>query len=135
MDDLEKFKAQKKVEEQNKAIVTRYWNGKWNERRPAILDEIVAKDIKHHGEGQELNGIEEYRNTYKKYLTVLTKTRFEIQTLIAEGDRVMSLSVWSGVYDGSLGDIFPVGKEFSGRFFTVFKLSNGQIVEEWELHE
>ncbi|TET68415.1 MAG: hypothetical protein E3J56_11430, partial [Candidatus Aminicenantes bacterium] len=37
MAELEKFKAQAKIEEQNMDVVKRYWEGKWNERRPEIL--------------------------------------------------------------------------------------------------
>jgi hypothetical protein len=28
------------LEEQNKSIVRKYWDGKWNERRPEILDSM-----------------------------------------------------------------------------------------------
>ena len=38
--DLEACQTQKEIEELNKSVVQSYWNGKWNERRPEVLDEL-----------------------------------------------------------------------------------------------
>ena len=61
MENLEEFKAKAAVEEQNKEVVRRYWNGKWNERRAEILDELQAPDVVYHGYPYQMNGIEEYK--------------------------------------------------------------------------
>ena len=45
MAKLEAMKVEAKVWEQNKEVVRRYWNGKWNERRPEILDELMALNV------------------------------------------------------------------------------------------
>jgi len=132
--ELGVYKTQQKVEEQNKSIVRQYWDGKWNERRPEILDELLSLDIKYHGE-EEMTGIEEYKTSYSTYLSAMINTRFEIKELIAEGDLVMSRAVFYGTYNGNLGDIYPVGEELNFRFFTVFKLIDGKILEEWELYQ
>ena len=133
--ELETFKAQQTLEEQNKSVIKRYWDGKWNERRPEILDELLIKDIIHHGSADEINGIEEYKQVYNTYLSAMMNTRFEIKELIAEGNLVMSQGVCYGIYNGTLGDIYPVGKELSIKFFTVFRLVDGKIAEEWELFQ
>jgi len=133
--ELETIKAQQALEEQNKSIIKRYWDGKWNERRPEILDELLIKDIIHHGSTDEINGIEEYKQVYNTYLSAMMNTRFEIKELIAEGNLVMSRGVCYGTYNGTLGDIYPVGKELSIKFFTVFRLVDGKIAEEWELFQ
>jgi len=41
--ELETFKAQQALQEKNKSIIRNYWDGKWNERRPEILDELLTK--------------------------------------------------------------------------------------------
>ncbi len=56
--DLEAYKSQAEIEKLNKSVVQSYWNGKWNERRPAILDELFTQGVKNHG-SSEINGIEE----------------------------------------------------------------------------
>jgi predicted ester cyclase len=65
----------------------------------------------------------------------MMNTRFEIKELIAEGNLIMSRAIFYGTYNGTLGDIYPVGKEISFRFFTVFRMVDGKIAEEWELFQ
>ena len=133
--ELSSLKAQKAVEEQNKSVIKDYWDGKWNERRPEILDELLTIDVIHHGSSNEINGVEEYKKVYNTYLSAMMNTRFEIKELIAEGNLIMSRAVFYGTYNGTLGDIYPVGKEISFRFFSVFRMVDGKIAEEWELFQ
>ncbi len=133
--ELEKFKSMKTIEEQNKSIVRQYWDGKWNERRPEVLEELLTENIINHGGTEDIHGIEEYKQVYGTYLSAMENTRFVIEELIAEGDRVMSRAVFYGTYNGTLGDIYPVGEELSFKFFTVFRLVDGKIAEEWELFQ
>jgi predicted ester cyclase len=133
--ELSSLKAQKAVEEQNKSVIKRYWDGKWNERRPEILDELLTIDVIHHGSSNEINGVEEYKKVYNTYLSAMMNTRFEIKELIAEGNLIMSRAILYGTYNGTLGDIYPVGKEISFRFFSVFRIVDGKIAEEWELFQ
>ena len=133
--ELKSLKAQQAVEEQNKSVIKRYWDGKWNERRPEILDELLTKDVIHHGSSNEINGVEEYKKVYNTYLSAMMNTRFEIKELIAEGNLIMSRAVYYGTYNGTLGDIYQVGKEISFRFFSVFRMVDGKIAEEWELFQ
>lgn len=129
--ELGMIKAKQEVEKQNKLIVQRYWDGKWNERRPAILDELLTQDMKHHG-SSEINGIEEYKQIYGMYLSAMEDSHIEVKRLIAEGDFVMSQARVSGKQNGPLGNIPPTGKEVSVRIYTVFRLVDGKIAEEWE---
>ncbi len=133
MADREELKAQKELEEQNKSVVQRYWNGKWNERRPEILDELQTQDVVYHGTSEIMKGIEEYRQTYSGYLSAFQDTRIEVEELIAEGDLVMSRAVLHGIHNGELGGIPPTGKEISISAITVFRIVDGKIAEEWEI--
>jgi len=133
MAELDEFKAQKEVEEQNKEVVKRYWNGKWNERRPEILDELMTPDVVYHGTSMEMNGVEEYKQVYNMYRSALHDTQITIEEIIAEGDKVMTRLSMSSVHKGDLGGIPPSGKTLTGTVFTVFRLDNGKIAEEWEI--
>jgi len=132
--DLEACKTQKEIEELNKSVVQSYWNGKWNERRPEILDELLTQDVIHHG-SDEINGIEEYKQIYGMYLSAMGESHIEIEKLIAEGDFVMSQARIQGIQNGPLGDIPPTGNEVTLGIFTVFRLVDGKIAEEWEIME
>ncbi len=132
--DLEACKTQKEIEKLNKSVVQSYWNGKWNERRPEILDELLTQDVIHHG-SSDINGIEEYKQVYGMYLSAIDESHIEIEKLIAEGDFVMSQARIQGKQNGPLGDIPPTGNEITLGIFTVFRLVDGKIAEEWEIME
>ena len=117
----------------NKEIVKRYWHGKWNERRPEILEELQAPDVVYHGTSMEINGIEEYKQVYHAYLSAFHDTQLVIEDLIAEGDKVMSRVTCRFVHKGELEGIPPTGKNVTIRLFTVFRLVDGRIAEEWEI--
>jgi steroid delta-isomerase-like uncharacterized protein len=135
MAELEKFKAQAEIEEQNMEVVKRYWEGKWNERRPEILDELQTQDVIYHGTSMEMNGIEEYKQVYSSFLSAFHDTQVTFEDLIAEGDKVMSRITIRGTHKGELEGMPPTGKTFTSSFFTVFRLVDGKIVEEWEIFD
>ena len=53
--------------------------------------------------------------------------------LIAEGDKVMTRITMQGIHKGELGGIVPTDKTLTISGFTVFRLVDGKIVEEWEI--
>jgi len=130
--DLEAYKSQTEIEEFNKSVVQRYWDGKWNERRPEILDELLTRDIIHHG-SSEIKGVEEYKQVYGMYLSAMGETQIKVEQLVAEGDRAVGLSRIKSIHNGPLGDIPPTGKEINVRGLTVFRLVDGKIAKEWEI--
>ncbi len=133
MAELEAMKAQAEVEAQNKDVVQRYWDGKWNERRPEILDELQTPDVVYHGTSMEMKGIKEYKQVYSSYLSAFHDTQVNVEDLIAEGDKVMTRVTCSFVHKGELEGIPPTGKTLTISLFTVFRLVDGKIVEEWEI--
>ncbi len=131
--ELEELKKQKELEDLNKSVVQRYWEGKWNDRRLEILDELQTKDVVYHGTSMKMNKLEEYKKAYNSYLSAFHDTRIEVEELIAEGDRVMSRIRLYAIHKGELEGILPTGKEVSVCGFTVFRIADGKIAEEWEI--
>jgi len=133
--ELEKFRAQAALEEQNKEIVKRYWNGKWNERRPEILDELLTSDVVNYGTSMNINNLEEYKQVYGMFLSAFHDTHFTIEGIVAEGDKVMTRATMSGVQKGELEGIPPTGKTVNISIFTVFRMVNGKFAEEWDIYD
>lgn len=67
------------------------------------------------------------------YLSAMGESRIEIEKLIAEGDFVMSQARIQATQDGQLGEIPPTGKTITVGIFTIFRLVDGKIAEEWEI--
>ena len=133
MSELEEFKKQERLKELNKLVVQRYWEGKWNERRPEILDELQSQDVVYHGTSMQMNGIEEYKHVYNVYLSAMHDTKIEVIELIADGNLVMSHTKLNGTHKGELDGLPPTGNEVNMSVFTIFRLVDGKIVEEWEI--
>ena len=133
--ELEEIKSQKELEEVNKSVVQSYWEGKWNERRPEILDELQTQDVVYHGPSHTMNGIEEYKQVYTSLLAATQDSRLVIEELIAEGNLVMSRINLAFKHTGVLMGVPPTGNEISFDVFTVFRIANGKIAEEWEMND
>jgi steroid delta-isomerase-like uncharacterized protein len=129
---VEGRKYEKRLEE-NKDVIKRYWDGKWNKRLPSTLDELQTPDVVYHSPSMNMNGVEEYKQVYGSYRAALHDTEVVIEEMIAEGDKVMTRIRLSGVHGGALGDIPASGNKFSCIDYTVFRLVDGKIAEEWEL--
>jgi len=118
----------------NEETVRRYWNGKWNERNPAILDELLTPDHSYHGPGSETFGREEYAELYATFFNAITETRLTIDHLLAAGDEVASWVTITGVHSGDLPDIPATGRSISLTLSTVFRFEDGRIAEEFETY-
>ena len=66
---------------------------------------------------------------------MLVVARNCIEEIIAEGDKVMTRASMSGVQKGALEGIPPTGKTINISIFTVFRVVNGKIAEEWEIYD
>ena len=67
------------------------------------------------------------------YLSAFHDTHITIEELIAEGDKVMSRVSVTVTHKGDLGELPATGNTATATLFTVFRLINGKIAEEWEV--
>lgn len=118
----------------NKEIVERYWGGKWNARRPEILDELQSPNVVYHGPGLEMTSLEEYKQAYGTFLSAFQNTEITVEDLVEEGDKVVSRVVLRGVHKGDLPDLPATGRSFTLPLTTIFRLVDGKIVEECEAY-
>ena len=125
--------TQAEIEARNKEVIRRYWDGKFNQRRPEILDELQTTDVQYRSPSMQLDGIEEYRQAYSVYLAALHDTRLSIEELIAEGDKVVSRVSVKCTHKGEFEGLPPTGKDLTVNVLTVFRLVDGKIAEEWEI--
>lgn len=127
-------------EEQNKAIVERwfkeFWGNPWN---PAVVDELGTPDVLVH---YPMHGPRKGRETVKKMMTEFREAFPDLNfwgvgELIAEGDYVVGRWDGGGTHTGPAFDDLPVGAlpAASGRTMrftgtTVFRIVDGKIAEE-----
>ena len=128
--------------EENKAIVRQLYEELYQKRNTAILDELIAPEyvLRFAAAGWQpsvTRGPAVYREFMKVWWEALPDFSVGIEQLIAEGDSVVTVCTWSGTHRGDLaygpsGAIKPTGRRMSLPDIITSRISEGQIVEEWE---
>jgi len=126
------MKGKRKMSEQNKAVVRRFFEEAWNKGNLAVLEETYAADVVSHNSAPGLPaGIEGAKLFLGMYLAAFPDTQMEIEDQVAEGDKVVTRWAASGTHKGELMGIPASGKPVKVTGITIDRLESGKIVEEW----
>jgi len=135
MAELEEFRAQAEVEEQNKALIKQYF---------VELDKGVVEDIDsfadkymspeciwHFPGGIKISGIQ----AIKEYI-VGTNEAFpdmvhRIDDIFAEGEKVAYRMTAQGTHKKEFAGIQPTGIEITATSEGIYRIRDGKIVELW----
>jgi len=134
MAELEKFRAQANVEEQNKELVRRYFKGVDTgdvESLFALVEQIFASDYIDHSATYEGHGIEGVREHIKFAFDTFGGMRHDLEELIAEGDKVCVRGTFQATQKGDLFGVQPTGMKLSCPGLWMFRVKEGKIQEGW----
>ena len=121
--------------EANKVLVRRYREAH-NTNNLALLDEIVAADIKsHNGMSGLPSGLEGGKMVHRTFLAAFPDGHVSTEDLIAEGDQVVERFSFRGTNTGSLMHSPANGKKVTFSGVSVFRIANGKIMEHWGAHD
>ncbi len=97
------------------------------------LTEWVAPDFVEHMPlpGAASQGPEAMRQLVTSFRSVFPDLRFEVQDLIADGDRVVERVIVRGTHQGELFGIPPTGKEVAYSGISIHRIVDGKVVEHW----
>ena len=124
-----------------KRLVNRFVEELWNQRRLDVADAIFAKDCVTHqlrsGVPTDVvpSGPEEIKEHVAGWLARFPDLRFRIEQMLSEDDRVVSQLLMEGTHLGPWMGIPASGKKMQIRMFTVHRVGQGKIVEDWVLVE
>lgn len=116
-------------EEDNKAIVQRFYEEVFNQGREEVIDEIISPDYVDYGHEPPGKGPEGAKQDFRGATSVFSNTHYTIDELIATGDRVTVC--WTGTYihSGEFAGIAPTNKPVSLTGISIYRVANGQIQE------
>jgi steroid delta-isomerase-like uncharacterized protein len=121
--------------EQNKALFRRVMEEVFNRGNVSLVDELLAPDFVEHEELPP--GIPAGREASKQLSTMLRSAFPDFQAtidhLVAEGDKVVARSTWSGTHKGEFMGIAPTGKSVSFGVIDIVRIAGGKLVEHWGL--
>ena len=114
----------------NKAIVRRYFEQVFNEHRHDLVEEFLVENITLHGTGLP-PALEAVKQWLAAFTTAFPDHHQTINDIIAEEDRVVARTTFTGTQRGEMQGIPATGKTVTQPAITLFRLTNGKIVEAW----
>jgi steroid delta-isomerase-like uncharacterized protein len=124
-----------------KQLVNRFMEELWNERRLDVADAIFAKDCVTHQlrSGLPADAVPRGPQAMKEHVTGWVASfpdlHFSIEQILSDGDRVVMHLLMEGTHQGAWMGIPASGKKMQIRMFTIHRVEQGKIVEDWVLVE
>jgi steroid delta-isomerase-like uncharacterized protein len=130
--ELEEFRAQAEVEEQNKKIVRRTHDEVWSNGNMEIIDELYSTDyVAHWTSGPDTQGLDELREVIIEARNTFPDLTENIEQIIAEGDLVVTRFSSSGTFKGDIMGISPKDQKVTRQEIAIHWIVDGKIVEQW----
>ncbi len=121
-------------EEDNKAVVRRYYNEVLNQRNVDLLNDLAVEDYIEHdpfpGQG---NGLADFKDRVVGLCSAFDPLRFTIEDVVAEGDKVVVRWTNAGTHSGSFMGIAATGKEFGIAGIDIHAVRGGKLAEHWHV--
>jgi predicted ester cyclase len=118
--------------ERNKDVARRFVETIFNQKRTDALDEFMLPDVVLHHSGRTLTpGLEGIKRHQRELFTGLPDLHYEIEDLVAEGDRVVLRLTISGTHRGEYWGFAPTGRRVAMTAIHVLRLVDGKIAETW----
>ena len=121
-------------EQDNKAVVQRYYEEVLNQRRPDLLDDLAVEDYVEHdpfpGQG---NGLADLKARVAGLCAAFDPLHFTIEDVIAEGDKVVVRWTNSGTNSGAFLGIPATGRDFGIAGIDIHVVTGGKLAEHWHV--
>jgi steroid delta-isomerase-like uncharacterized protein len=122
--------------EDNKELVRRYIET-WNRGDLEGMSEFWAPDMIHHTRSGS-HGFESVISIVANFMSAFPDLKFEIEDLVADGDRVASRMTAVGTHTGEYMGVAATGRTVSCSVLGFARVADGKLVEHWgvtdELH-
>ncbi len=89
----------------------------------------------HSATGRDLIGLEELKRSFEQSYAVFPDTKYEVNDLIAEGDRCVARFTFSGTHRGEFAGIAPTNRRIGMWAIAVARFSEGRMAEVWERYD
>ena len=117
--------------EENKANIIRLGEEVFNKGNLGVLNELIAPNYIHMTGGQEIKGIEGFKQLVAMMRTAFPDLRATIDDMVAEGDMVAIRFTIRGTFKGEYMGIAPTGKQFTFTEAVFHRMEGGKQVEAW----
>ena len=131
MAELEEYRAQAAVEEQNKELVIRY-NEAWNKGDvEALMDTLSPDIVSHTPSGRDLS-LEETLEECKQHPIMYPDQSFSLEDIIVKGEKVITRWTFRGTHEGDIEGFPATGNKIEYTAIEILRVENGKFIESWE---
>ena len=117
--------------EANKRLYREFIEEVWKKRQPSAVDRYLAPNFIEHN-----TNIPPGHEGRKQFVTAVqagfSDYRGEIEQVVAEGDMMVTRTLWTGTQDGPLLGQPPSDRKLSFRTADFFRIENGKLAEYWD---
>ena len=122
------------MSEQNKAIVSRYYEEVWNLGQLEAIDELISERfVGHRSSGADYTGRLSVSDSVNALCAAFPDGKFTIEDVVAEDDKVAVRFTAHATHMGMFRDIPPTGKEIVIAGIRIYRIEDGVIAERWEV--
>jgi predicted ester cyclase len=115
----------------NKALLRRFYKDVYVDWNMAMVDEVVSARFTSHDWADGSTGPQAFRKYYAAIRSAVPDARYEVDDLIAEGDRVVVRWRMLGTHVGAFGDIAPTGRAVTLKGIAIYRVGDGKLLERW----
>lgn len=117
------------VEEQNKAVVRRYYEEVFNQGQEAVLDEIISPNYVDYGHNPPGRGIEGAKADFQSGAAYFSAAHFTIDDMLAINDQVVVR--WTGTlkHSGEFMSVPATGKTVTLTGISMYCVADGKLLE------
>ena len=133
MAELEEFRAQAAVEEQNKALVKQFM-GELSTGNAEIFDELYAPDYAWYYPSNTTQPMtrDDIKRTIKNLYKGFPDISWSIEELIAVEDKVINRFILRGTHEGEFRGIPATGNKIEVSAIMITRIENGKVIEDRE---
>jgi steroid delta-isomerase-like uncharacterized protein len=134
MSELEAFRAQMAIEEQNKAIVLKWLNEVDRENFEQLFDDLWTKDCQQYlNSNPEPYEYDQFRQMIKNLYSEFPVFTHDVHDIFAKGDKVTAIFSARVKHDVDSFGVPATGGEMKWKAIAVFQISDGKIKTRWEV--
>ena len=126
-------KTEPETETTNQAVVRRLYEEAFNRGRLEVMDELAGPDfVSHNAPGASVPGAESVKATVTMTRARFPDRRYELQDVLAEGDRVAVRWTMRGTNTGDHPGAPPAtGRPVVVSGYAFYRLEGGLLREQW----
>lgn len=122
--------------EENRDVIRRAYEELWNGRNVGVADELVAEDFFNHvAPPDRRRGRQSLKDVVRMFAGAFPDFRYEVEDVIAEGDKVAVRDVFRGTHWGEFMGVSATGNRVAMEAIHIYRFSEGKLAEHWVVRD